>query len=491
MRNATIILLDALGRAVRAAVGLPMRLHCDQRGTISIVSVFTLLALVMLLGMVMNTGQQVDQKIRMQNAADAATYSGGVVLTRSMNSLAFTNHLLSEVFALTAFMREAKARRAESLTPEMLDNWERIGRYMFTPSAFFKFADLGLAVNEKIPPDRAIDGDREMIFTFSEWAAAGSELMLPVFEGILFEELIPQFQIDLVETTPRMVQIATDEAARRHGRSWPQPVQLRGVLWRTGVDPVGGQSELSLGTLPVVDPLREGGNYLRRAKAERDKLAKMYLRRWNSAVLRHFDLLGQMSQFSSLWRIFTCGELKSLLDDEYPDSNLPHVLRTRRPDEFEIERDYMFVGVVYRKKHRDLIPGVFRNPVEGDSTAFAQIMLFVPQRRLVWPRLWRGHEGGLYGGGIPGMPNPFPDLNPNPEQQPDEDWWRPVLQSSGWHPDRWSLFTQNWNVQMTPASAEQLGAILVTSPYVLGDDSIAVPNLNGLTPQDIRWLNHH
>ncbi len=207
----------------RAVAGLPSRLHRDQRGTISIVGVFTLLALVILLGMVMNTGQQVDQKIKMQNAADAATYSGGVVLARNMNSLAFTNQLLSEVFALTAFMREAQARRAESLTPEMLDNWERIGQFMFTPSEFSKFAELGLAINEKIPPMREVDGDREMIFAFSEWAAAGSELMLPVFEGILAEGLIPQFQVALVETTPYMVQTAVDETAQRHGQAWPRP----------------------------------------------------------------------------------------------------------------------------------------------------------------------------------------------------------------------------------------------------------------------------
>ena len=67
-------------------LGLPARLHRDQRGTISIVSVFTALLLIMLLGMVMNVGRQVDGKIRMQNAADAATYTGGVVLARAMNT---------------------------------------------------------------------------------------------------------------------------------------------------------------------------------------------------------------------------------------------------------------------------------------------------------------------------------------------------------------------------------------------------------------------
>ena len=101
-------------------------LHADQRGSLSIVSVFTLLTLVMLLGMVMNSARQVDQKVKMQNAADSATYAGGIVLTRGMNTLAFTNHLLCDVFALTAYLREARDRNAESLTPEILDNWERV-----------------------------------------------------------------------------------------------------------------------------------------------------------------------------------------------------------------------------------------------------------------------------------------------------------------------------------------------------------------------------
>src|SRR5579862_3916421 len=55
--------------------GLLRRVHEDQRGTISIVSVFAVLFLMMLLGMVMNVGRHVDGKLRMQNAADSAAYS--------------------------------------------------------------------------------------------------------------------------------------------------------------------------------------------------------------------------------------------------------------------------------------------------------------------------------------------------------------------------------------------------------------------------------
>src|SRR5262245_12855299 len=113
-------------------------LHRDQSGSISLATVFALLLLTMLLGMVINDGRQVDNKIKLQNAADAATYSGGVVLARGMNSLAFSNHMLCEVFALTAFMREARDRHAEPLVPQILAAWNTIGPVL-ARSGFEKF----------------------------------------------------------------------------------------------------------------------------------------------------------------------------------------------------------------------------------------------------------------------------------------------------------------------------------------------------------------
>jgi len=86
---------DCLARTARTlTLALSRRargLHGDDRGSISIVSVFAVLFLAMLLGMVMNVGRHVDGKLRMQNAADSAAYSGGVVLARGMNTVTFTN----------------------------------------------------------------------------------------------------------------------------------------------------------------------------------------------------------------------------------------------------------------------------------------------------------------------------------------------------------------------------------------------------------------
>ena len=168
------------------------RLHRDQNGSISIVSVFALMLLVFLLGLVMNAGRQIDQKVKMQNAADSATYAGGVVVTRGMNTLAFTNHLMSDVFAITAFFREGNERNAETMAYPILANWARVAPALIG-SEFPRFDQLGLAIQEKVPREE------EMVFTFSEWAYAASEIMLPVFETILAERMIPEFQRALVE----------------------------------------------------------------------------------------------------------------------------------------------------------------------------------------------------------------------------------------------------------------------------------------------------
>ena len=70
--------------------GLFRRIHRDESGSISVVTVFAFIFLTMVLGMLMNVGRHADRKVKIQNAADAATISGSTVLARGMNTLAFT-----------------------------------------------------------------------------------------------------------------------------------------------------------------------------------------------------------------------------------------------------------------------------------------------------------------------------------------------------------------------------------------------------------------
>src|SRR5262245_29828876 len=108
------------------------RMHRDQRGAISVLSVFAIFMFTILLVLIVNVGRQIDDKLRMQNAADAVAYSGATVIARGMNAIAFSNHLECETFALVAYMREGRDRKSEKFIPEILDAWMAVGNQFAT-----------------------------------------------------------------------------------------------------------------------------------------------------------------------------------------------------------------------------------------------------------------------------------------------------------------------------------------------------------------------
>lgn len=520
-RSSTAAALEcAIVRCSRRIRGL----HRDQEGTISIASVFGLLLLVMILGMVMNSTRQVDRKVKMQNAADATAWSGGTVIARSMNSLAFTNHLLFDVFALTAFLREGRDQNAVLSTGEILDHWRRVAPELAN-SEFSKFGILGTDIQQKVPYEI------ELVRSYSVWSKAAADAMLPMFEQILAEEMIPDYQRTLVLTTPSLVQIACDDVAQRHGQAWPGNPKVQGVLWRTIGDPVDGSSETTRRSLPVVDVVLdmepELPTYYQNAVKERKSWSERYLRKWNNDLLLAFKYYGKMSRFYTLWDSFTCGQLQLLLE-ENAETNLPMQVRlmsTTSPEsDQEMLRDYMFVGVVYADPIADVIPRWFRNPSDTESVAYAQVHVMVPRQP------WRKYEpseggprdrplGGIPGEGLtdPASPvstdmaggasdtehAPFADGSEEPfdppiQEVPDIDTseftWR-VGREYRWGGrsagrDR-HLTNQNWFVQLTPATCEALPTILSTPP---GLDHISIdelPQYRNLTIEEFSWLSHH
>ena len=441
-RTLTDILLPLSSAIARHLKELPRRVHTDERGSISIVTVFTLLMFTMILVMLVNVGTHIDDKLKMQNASDAATYSGGVVLARGMNGLAFSNHLISDVFAMTAFLREGRDRNAESLVPPVLGAWNFAGETL-SRAPFPKFAQLGAAIVDKVPKEQ------EAVTAYGELTAAASELSLPVFEHILEEQLISEFQRSLLQTVPQLAQSVADEVARRHGLLGPASLEgtsasqtdyeqergsQRAVLWRTKVLPValGDESDPLLRTLPVVDPdpfqndypqLLDADVYLEIALRQRRNVARRFLNDWNFDRLRLFNLDAKMSAYFHLWRIATCGQLERLLNIEYPVTNVPMLLRftengepmeqlivraenpdestrltRRRDDHFPwvmsnlrglvdldgyVTDNFHFVGVTYLRHRSELGPGLFTNPLQADADAqtFSQISLFIPRPR--------------------------------------------------------------------------------------------------------------
>ncbi len=499
------------------------RLHRDETGTISILTVFAVLMLAALLGMVMNVGRQVDGKIRMQNAADATAYSGALVVARGMNALAFTNHLLFDVFALTAFCREARDQHSDKYVPEILAAWKKAGE-QFQKSSFPKFQRLGTAIIQQAPLEQAL------VDAFSGWAKAVSEILLPTLEQILQDEMIPQFQRAVVAAYPDMAQQAALEAALANGRPEFGRGNLCGVLWRTNVVPVGGAGEGYSRTLPVIDPVLDSGasqsQRMREAREQRLEQAKLYLGvgrgptsgpswhgkfqawwygNWNDQVLAFFDQRAKMCQFATLWRGFTCGQLEKLCD-EYPESNLPHLIATHQDEVADInthlDQHFTLVGVAYWNPIAEYGPRIFDNPMPASAVTFAQVRVFVPHRKLVWL------HGGAHSWSEPigGVPGQFPPLPPPGDGETDPPT-RPDAPENGtddgggsWTVGRepgvvesWDLLNEHWTVSLVPATVATLPEILHEPPSVpgFGSQQFRLPDLGGIGMDRIGWINTH
>lgn len=78
--------------------------HVDEDGKISFISVFVIMAFVLLIGLVTNAGISVKEKIELQNAADATAYSDALWVARSMNAVTTANHMMGEVTALSVIL---------------------------------------------------------------------------------------------------------------------------------------------------------------------------------------------------------------------------------------------------------------------------------------------------------------------------------------------------------------------------------------------------
>ncbi len=506
VREPTSVTLRTLGSCLSAHIN---RLHRDERGSISLLTVFATLLFTMLLVSLVNLATHLDDKLKMQNAADAATYSGGVVLARGMNAISFTNHLEADVFALTAFLREARDRNAEKFVPDILAKWNEMSR-LFGAATFAKFPPLMTAIPAKTPLEQ------EFVTAWAEMAAAAAEYALPVFEHILGtpetvftptnDHLIPNFQQAVLDAIPLQAHEVTNEIALRHGlRQGTQGDingQMRfnprqspgdrspqfGLLWRTNVLPVGigDETDPETRTLPVVDPhplgrdyarLPLAGDYVQEARKRRSDLAHDNLSRWihdrdPTKGLDFADEEARMSQFARLFWTAACSQLERLLNVEYPNTNLPMLMRMGA-DEWtnsNLEAGFMYVGVVYREHLKESGPGLYRNPLslQSDTQTFASVQLFIPRGRFRC------------------CPWIVPNYGEDERSGEIEDY---SANGDNWS-HAWNTFNQNWMVRLVPATAQTIPAILQTQPG--GDlDGFRPPNLGGLTMRELDAINTH
>jgi hypothetical protein len=382
---------------------------------------------------------------------------------------------------------------------------------VFAGCGFPKFRALGPAIIQKVPLEQ------QLVNTWSDWSAASSELVLPLLEEILKQEMIPRYQRAVVQAFPDIAQAAAKEVALRNGGPAGGRGEMLGVLWRASAEPVGGESELSDPSLPVVDPASSHGSgtctcvccgggtgegpsfvqpeYTSTARKQRQQLAYGYLSQWNNSAMVLFDRKAKMCQFGALWRSFTSGQLKKLLE-EYPHSNLPHVIRTQKSQVLDanehLEQDFTFLAVVYRRKLPDMIPKLFQNAMPNDTLTYAAVRMFVPRRRLVWQSYRAGPSPETIPlGGVPGefLEDSLSNEPPPPGNE-GEDRWMVGRQGV---PTHWDLLNQHWTCQLVPAAMTNLSTILQTPPPVSFSDGgmVVPPNLGGLSSEDIVRVSPH
>src|SRR5262245_50617175 len=74
--------------------------HRDEGGQIIFLVLFSLFALVCLIALVVNTGDQITHKMEMQNAADAVAVSGANWVARGMNVISMNNVAMTDILAV-------------------------------------------------------------------------------------------------------------------------------------------------------------------------------------------------------------------------------------------------------------------------------------------------------------------------------------------------------------------------------------------------------
>lgn len=475
--------------------GLLRRLHGDERGTISLVTVLATMLLAMLLGQVINVTRQVDRKIRLQNAADAATVGGVSILARGMNHLAYTNQLLGETFAMTAIMREGRDHHSRTIIPDVLTAWNNAAGVLRN-SPFQKFRDLGMAIPGRLPAEQAT------VDAYAAWVSAASATMLGTLEGILGapgnDGSIPMFQRVLVQTTPAIAQRMTLELARRNsasnavdGTADDGSKTFQAVLFRVDGQVVGEPTAPDRRFLPVVDPVIDQfpnqAGFRQLAVLQRESIAQRYLNNWNNTLMAGFDRYAKMSRYSSFWRGFTCGQLRYLLTVEYPGTNLPTLIRqpvTGNTINVPVpEEDFVFVGVASVPPLEGILPRLFRSPIESDTQAFSQSLMFIPARRLVYANFGPS-DTTINLGGIPGTP--VQEVIPGGGGPSGQTVVRERV------PTDWTVLNQRWQAKLVPATAVRLADFLQST--AMTPDlfrPIRPPSLTGINDGDLQTVNTH
>ena len=321
-----------------------------------------------------------------------------------------------------------------------------------------------------------------------------------MLEDILAEELIPRYQRAVVVAFPDIAQSAASQVAQQNGQPDFGRGTMRAALWRTSGQPVGGDSsDASTRTLPVVDPeldqLPEQAQYIARGPAAAGPTSPICTWHVEPADALRIRPGGHMSQFNNLWRSFTCGYLLRLLTKEYPNSNLPQVLRQVPTQASEInshlDQYYSFIGVAYWKQAPQMMPGIFKNPTAGDALTYAEVRCSFPARGWSGSRPLRPPgRSPAPAGGVPG----------NLVNLPAGGAAAAVRRRRGFMDGRpgrrarhLGLVHAAMDLPLGPGDAARPATILQSVPTSPSFDSTGVtpPSLGSVDPNDLGNINAH
>jgi hypothetical protein len=450
---------------------------------------------------------------------------------------------------------------------DVLDVWEEIAQEAFIAeggtAGLEKFEALGHAILAKVPLERQVVRSFEplarehsrLTLSVFEYILRGPDVAysVPVENDAYPQDaieggLITDFQRSVVLNTPRLAQWVVEEVVERHATGHdrlhaghqPVAVMYRSDGWR--LDSSGAfETDRATRTLPVIDPTAVGGDvrgidigfnpqlprqlddlslderYFKLSYDTRSALSQQYLQQlifnWMDIYFteRRSDgttgLFGRdrasLSQLANFWRIFTCAQLDKLLNDEFPRSNLPFLIRSenlagwqfdpssvngngtisnfynnvwydpRGTTSMELHSptlhdEYHLLGVVAWTPIEHFAPQFYDHPLTGHyPITFSEAKFFLPYRLLNYPWIVEGED--RYG----------------------VDW--SYLNTNGWPSGQrdWSMMNQNWRTKLVPVSAVNIVQILETHVGPDYTGNLEPPNLSGLFPEDIRKLNSH
>jgi hypothetical protein len=98
------------------------RLHEEEAGMVTIVSIVVILLFLLLANLVWNIGWTTTTKMKVQNGADAASYSSALWMARGLNAVTATNHLMGEMQAFVVIhsaLGEKHPKRKEHTSPPL------------------------------------------------------------------------------------------------------------------------------------------------------------------------------------------------------------------------------------------------------------------------------------------------------------------------------------------------------------------------------------